>query len=127
MTSIIGSTTRRPDLTVSRSGHIDISARIVKELGLHSGDVVDIDVTGSEFYFYVRIRNAVGSHYAKCFPTRRHSQGGHMRCYCRQLARCLLEMSGLNNVSTARFPCGDPVNRNGQILIPILTRLNLTK
>lgn len=127
MTSIIGSNTRRADLSVCRSGNIDISARIVKELDLRPGDVVDIDIAGSEFYFYVRVRNAVGSHNAKCFPTRRNSPKGHMRCHCQRLARGLLDKAGLNGVSTARFPCGSTVIRDGQKLITILTRLNLTK
>lgn len=127
MQTILNST-RRSEITIRRSGVIDLSARVVRLLGIAAGDVIDIGIHSGEFMLYLRLRSAVGSHQARCFPSnKRRNPRGHMRCYSRTLAVRMLDLVIPRSETEASFPCGEPVTVDGHICVPILTRVNLSK
>lgn len=118
--------TRRPDVTFRRSGRIAISTRVARRLSLSPGDVIGICAEGGEFLLHVRLRSPEGSHEAKCFPACRSRPAGHMLCHSPRLARSLLDAAGIADAPVARFPCGYPLDIDGETYIPILTRLPIT-
>lgn len=119
MTSILPNS-RRPDLTVNISGRIDITARVARLLNLQPGDVIDVSVSGPEYYLYVRhlASEIVGRHEGKCFATRPTGRGS-LRTWSVRLAKALRAASGSREL-IVRFPCGDPVIIDNKIHIPII-------
>ncbi len=91
--SILGHT-RRPDITFSRQGKVELSARLSRLLNLMPHDVVDIlqdDRTG-DCYVYCKHRSNGTRHDAQVFPTNRY--GNHFRLHSKKLCRAVF----------ARFP-----------------------
>lgn len=124
MTSLLPNS-RRPDLTINLSGRIDITCRIVRMLGLHPGDVIDVCMIGPEYYLYVRhhVQNLVGRHEGQCFPT---SRGGHgsYRTWSVRLARAIRAAVGNANAAL-RLPCGDAQLIGDRLYVPIIIRCAL--
>ncbi len=100
--------TRKPDLTFHSSGLIDITARVVKALALHPGDVIDIAHDDREYYLYVKHRNALGRHEAQCRATNRGLTCNNLRAHSRNLCRLVLGING--NSTAARLPVGTPTD-----------------
>lgn len=123
MASLLGNTTRRPDIAFHKSGRIEINARIARALTLRRGDVIDVDSSQGEYYLRVRYRAALGSHEAKVYPTGPHT--GHFRCRSLRLCSSVLSIAGLRDGQVGRFPCGEPVVKQDEIYIPIIIRFNI--
>lgn len=97
---------RKGDLTLYRSGRMDISARIAAWLDLRSGDVVDIaQCEDGEYYLYVRGKGTglTGRHRARCFAANRRRSRA-FRVYCTSLTGPLLDMLGTDK---AQIIAGD--------------------
>ncbi len=121
--SILGNT-RRADISFSKTGKIDITARIVKALGIERGDIIDIMVGGGEYYLYVSAHASqiCGRHEAQCYPSKRG--GHHFRAYSRRLCAAILKIAGIT--IHGNFPAGEVVEINGHKAIPIITRNNIS-
>ena len=118
--------TRRPDITFHCDGRIDITARVAKALSLHPGDVIDIAHDDSEYYLYVKHRNAVGRHEAQCAATYKGRTCNNLRAHSRRLCQAVLKVNG--NYTTARLPVGEPVQHNSLgITLPIIIKYNIPK
>ena len=116
MQSILGNT-RRTDITFHADGRIDISARLVKELSIRKGDVIDVLTDGLEYYLYVKLHAPVaGRHEAACFPT--HSRSRHFRAWSKRLCQAMLP-GGKDHAS---LPAGDPVTLPAGTAIPIICK-----
>lgn len=109
-----------PDIKFYPSGLITLSARVVKLLGIKEGDVINVMTEDKEHYLYVQYRSPLGKFSGKCL---KHKRGSHyMRVYYKDLARAMI---GLNKGEEAYFRIGEPISSNGQLLLPIITRINL--
>ena len=115
--------TRRHDITVARSGRIDLTARVVHLLDIRPGDVLDISIDGCEWYLYVRLRAPlIGRHVAQCYPSsRRGRTSGSYRLYSKQLADAVYSATGRTD-SVLRLPCGTPVTIANKLYLPIIIR-----
>ena len=127
MKSLLGKV-RRPDVIFRDDGHFDLTARVVRLLGLSPGDVVDVLTDGCEYYFYVRCHaeQASGGRYeARVYPS--SSKGGHhYRGYSRRLCEAMLKAAGATK--KVCLPCGTSItDSEGRCLLPIIVRLNLTE
>jgi predicted aspartyl protease len=115
MTSIVPKS-RRPDITFTQSGCIELSARVVRALGIEAGDVIDIGREGREHYLYVAIRAAdkVGRH--RC-EVRRVMRGERTsRVY--SVAHCRYFLAdGQEKVS---LPVGEVTEVGGYKAMPII-------
>lgn len=90
MTSLLEDS-RRPDITFHNDGRIDITARLVRKLGIGKGDVIDVKTDGIEYFLYVRHRAAdlSGTHEAQCYPTN-SGKSHNFRCYSARLCKALI-------------------------------------
>lgn len=125
MKSLIGPV-RRPDVIFRNDGHFDLTARVVRALDIHPGDVIDVLYDGCEYYLYVLARAAdiCGRYETACFPSRRGAH--HFRGSSKRLCRAILDACGAP--TRAALPCGDPVfDDGGRRLLPIIIRVNLSK
>ncbi|MGN1228655.1 MAG: hypothetical protein ACI4T5_03260 [Prevotella sp.] len=107
MENIIASL-RKHDITVYRSGRIDISARLAKLLSLQQGDSVNIAKDGDEFYIYVAHRNSTshGRQYSACvYPS--SFGGGSFRLQFKQLAQRFMQLCAYDGM-VMRLPAGSP-------------------
>lgn len=123
MKSLLQST-RRPDITFHSSGRIDITARLVRMLGIGRGDVIDVKTDGMEYILYVRHRasDISGAYEAQCYPTN-NGRTHNFRCHSRRLCRALIN-AVRPSASELRLPAGDPVETAGisQTAVPLITR-----
>lgn len=121
MQSILKSN-RRPDISFSQSGQINLSAHVVKVLDLHPGDAIDIQTDGFEYYLYVRSPATPGARYeAQCFPS--NKKGKHFRAYSRRLCKAML--AACNCTKKIELATGETVTQGGVKYITIITRLIL--
>lgn len=121
------STTRRPDITFYPNGRIDVTARIVKMLGIQSGDVIDIAKDGEEYYLYVKKKavEAHGNHETALYPAVKRSN--NMRCYSQRLTNSIRELCNYPPGIILRFPAGETKEKEGKLVVPLITKLNITK
>lgn len=126
MKRLLGNTTRRPDITFRADGRIDITSRIAKALGLAPGDVIDVaEVYSGEFCLYVRHRACVcGRHEGRSYPVMKGYQNGAYRVWSRRLCDAVRAAAGCSAVNL-RLPCGEPIEIDGQLHIPIILKLAL--
>ena len=109
-----------PDIVFRPSGLITLTSRIVRILDINEGDVINILQDNGEYYLYVQHRSPIGKFCGKCL---KHKNGSHyMRVYYKRLSDIIISMSG---DSEAHYKTGEPINHNGRILLPIITKLNL--
>jgi len=123
MVSLLGNS-RRPDISFYRDGHINITARVAKQLQLQAGDVIDIAYHLGEYYLYVRAKGEqlIGKHKAQCYPTK---QGSHnFRCHSSKLCQSIMQISGATDA--AKLPTGQYVVRNGCPAVILIVRNNLS-
>lgn len=124
METVLGNSTRRPDITFYRNGRIDITSRVTKIMNLREGDVIDIGMERGEFILY-RLRKAEeakGRHEAQCYSShkgRRHPSR-NLRAYSKRLAEHILDIVNAGNI--ARIWAGETVELEGHgtaiIIIP---------
>lgn len=131
MESILGNSTRRPDITFYRNGRIDITSRITKLMNLREGDVIDIGIERGEFILY-RLRkaeDAKGRHEAQCYSShkgRRHPSR-NLRAYSKRLAERILNIIKAGDI--ARIWAGEAVEVEdyGTAVIIIPASYNIIK
>lgn len=124
MKSILGESTRRPDITFYKSGLINFSTTITQLLGLNDGCVIDLlhDKQG-ELYLYVRTRccgdfRCKGKVYSGKKGTRSY------RIHSVKLSRYVLDHCGIEN-EKASFVVGAPKITDFGLALPINTKLIL--
>lgn len=109
-------------------GHIDITAKVVRILGLFPGDSIDIMDSDGEYYLYVAHRGADktgGSYEAVCYKSNKLRGGRHLRAQSRRLCNAVLEICGHDK--RAALPVGYAIEQDGRVFVPLITRLNLNK
>lgn len=98
MESLLGNRHRRADISFYRSGRIDITSRIVKQIGLRDGDVIDIGFESGEYYLYCLAKSdtLVGRHEAQCHSTKKgkHHPSNNLRAYSKRITDVMLKVSG---------------------------------
>lgn len=126
MESLLGNS-RRPDIKFFRSGKIDISSSIARQLRLERGDTLDIVTHRGEYYLVVRCRSsrAIGRNEATCIPTNSSKSCSNFRAYSKTLCSAILSETGGDE---ARLPGGESqVIEPYGTAIPLITRNNLIK
>lgn len=117
--------TRRPDITFSANGKIDITSRVVRALGIRPGDVIGIMTLPGEYYLHIarRKEDLIGRHEAQCHPTRKNSN--FFRAWSRRLTSAILSQYG-SGASRAEIMVGQIIEIDGQKALTLITR-NLPK
>jgi hypothetical protein len=131
MESILGNSTRRPDITFYRNGRIDITSRITKLMNLREGDVIDIGIEKGEFILYClrKAEDVKGRHEAQCYSShkgRRHPSR-NLRAYSKRLAARILDIARAGDI--ARIWAGETVEveDHGTAVIIIPASYNIIK
>lgn len=123
MQSILGETSRRPDISFYASGRIDITAHVARILELREGDVIDIVIDNNgEYLLFVRQRagDFPGRFEAQVHATSKSSKRcRNFRCHSVRLCKAMLQASGCSFV--ARLPVGvaSPVPQLGMTVMLI--------
>lgn len=119
---------RRPDISFSRNGLIRISARVAAILSLRPGDAINISVLDSEgrqpeyMLHAVRCSGASGRYEAQCYATKKGSRS--LRANSVRLCCAMLDIAG-TMAADAAFFVGQPVARDGRVLLPVITKCPL--
>ena len=105
MKSLLGSYSRKPDVSFYKNGRIDITARAARVIGIAPGDVLDVAYDGDEYYMFVRSKadECTGRHEAKCWPTKKGSH--NYRAHSKRLCTAIMKLSKAQDV--VRLPIGD--------------------
>ena len=109
--------TRRHDITFNRNGQIRITARIVRLLGLSSGDAINIAANSGEYLLYA-IHDPFGRHQARCYPSNKRSH--NFVANSAKLARALLDSCNITS-DKAEFMIGEPITIQDKKYLPIIT------
>lgn len=118
--SILGRT-RRPDITFSRQGRVELSARLSKLLSLAPRDVVDIlhDNRNGECYIYCKHRSNGACHEAQVFPT--NHNGNHFRLHSVKLCRAVFSLFPTYKDYKLSLPTAEEItNINGHDAVQII-------
>lgn len=102
--------TRKPDLVVHRDGMIEIKSRLVKQLAMREGDIIDVMVDKGEFYLFVRIHNddVVGNHCGRVRSSNKYKYFSHnFRAQSRKLADAIIEAAGWTEDKPLRLAAGE--------------------
>ncbi len=111
----------KPDIRFLKNGAIELSSRVTNLLNIQNGDVINFDFDGIETYLYLDVKNpSTGSYKGICRSSK--NKGRHMRIYWADAARKIIQQSGIEE---AYYRVGDPVERCGKKMLPIITRINL--
>ena len=118
--------TRRPDLVVRRDGFIEIRARIVKQLAMREGDVIDVMVNKGEFLLFVRLQNedAVGNHGGRVRSSHKCRYFSHnFRTWSKRLAEAIIEAAGWTGDKPLRLAAGECVAMEEiGLAVPLITK-----
>ena len=117
---------RKPDISFSDNGRIDICSRLTKMLGLEEGDVIGIAADDTSLrrgiVVYVRYKsaNVKGNHEARVIATKRtKGRPGNLRAYSRAICSYIFDTAKIQIypwddtpisriASTLKFPVGEP-------------------
>lgn len=112
---------RRPDIVFYQSGRIQISTKVAKQIELNSGDVIGFCNDNGEYYLYRRAKNPPGSH--KCRVIRANVRTGSFIAHSHEITNIFFSIcSGKTKLA---IPCGEPIQTEKGITIPIITKLAL--
>ena len=118
-------TTRRPDIAFYRNGRIDISASVVKALGLQRGDSIDVTTDGYEYLLYVSHRAGNGRFEAQCLPTNIKKSTNSFRAHSVRLCRAVRGAVpvGCSVGEILRLPTGTAYHSKmlDQMVVPLIT------
>lgn len=114
---------RRHDIVFHRSGRIDISSNIVRQLNISPGDVINLMESDSEVWLYVCVstQNKGGRYEAQCSPTKPGSR--NFRAWSKRL--CSRFVPENSKIKAVRFASGETQTINGFKSINIITTLPL--
>ncbi len=126
MKSLLG-TYRRSDVIFRADGRFDLTAGVVRALGIKAGDVIDIVTDDTEYYICV-VRHAgilCGRRFeAQVFPSSK--RGSHFRGFSRRLCRSVLDIAGAD--TKAALPCGQlTFDTDGTPILPLIIKHNLAQ
>lgn len=112
--------TRKHDIVVHSNGQIDLGKRVIRELDLHVGDIVDICYERFEHYLYCKRRHdqLVGSHHAQCLSTHR---GRGLRVYSVQLTKHIFSSMQCTQ-PTLRLAVGETTDTEVGTALPIILK-----
>ena len=113
---------RRPDVVFYRAGgRINISSRIVRLLGIHPGDSIDILTDDCEYYLYVAHRaDDTGAFRATCKPV---NSGNRRSMYTNSSAIANTILDACKCTVKVAVCAGAPLEVGGRTVVPLLTRL----
>lgn len=121
-------TTRRPDITITSFGRIDITVRVARLLGLQPGDVVSLLPRAGELYLIRKLPagQVVGRHRGQCAYSSRSK--GSLRTWSVAMAQTIFDAGrpAHGDLQILRLPCGDPEQIDGFTAVPIITQINIT-
>lgn len=125
MTSLIDNT-RRPDVTFHSSGRIDITAGVVKTLGLSPGDIINVATDGYEYLLYVQTKadKVIGCHRGQVYPTNK-SHNHFFRTHSRKLCEAVFKVvRGAGLSGQVRLPVGQAYHSKelDKMVVPLITR-----
>lgn len=127
MTDFLKST-RRPDITVTSFGRIDITVRVARLLSLAPGDVISLLPRGSELYLIRKLTagQAIGRHRGQCAYSSRTK--GSLRTWSVAMAQTIFDAArqAHGDLQILRLPCGEPEQIDGFTAVPIITQINIT-
>lgn len=111
----------KPDIRFLKNGVIELSSRVTNLLNIQNGDVINFDFDGIETYLYLDVKNpCTGSYKGICRSSK--NNGRHMRVYWADAVKHITHPCGTQQ---AYYRVGDPVERCGKKMLPIITRINL--
>lgn len=130
MTSLLGNT-RKADVSFYRNGRIDITARVVKALGIEKGDVIDVVTDCDEYLLYVvhKGKDVSGAHEAQCYPSNIRRTHNY-RCHSKRLCEAIMAAVRTplrRTEETVRLAAGEAYESKwlGKVVIPLITRMTL--
>lgn len=135
MTSILGNT-RKPDVSFYQNGRIDLTARIVKALGIEKGDVIDVAMDCGEYLLYVahKGKDVAGAHEAQCYPSNIRKTHNY-RCHSKRLCEAMMKVAGTPSAKAQGTVAKEPLRlaagmayqskSMGMVVIPLITRMAL--
>ena len=124
MQSLLGNSSRKPDISFYRSGRIDITSKLSKRLDLEAGDVIDIGFDGMEYYLYVMAKgaNIIGRHEAVCRPTNPECpRCRNLRAYSRRLCERIIRAADRDDCARI-YAGGDATISGGRKAVIIIPR-----
>ncbi len=124
MQSLLGNTSRKPDISFYSSGRIDITSHLSKRLDLEAGDVIDIYFDGMEYYLYVMAKKStiVGRHEAVCRATNPECRNcRNLRAYSRRLCERIIRAADRTDCARI-YAGGDAALSGGRKAVIIIPR-----
>lgn len=125
---VVGSNSRRVDITLSRNGRISLSSHVSKVLDLSVNAVVDvaIDTEEGEYYLFRRLsaNDTVGRHEGMCYATSKKSPN-NLRMYSKAITDTIFSaVNPPKGTNILRLWCGSPIALDGiaSVALPIITR-----
>ena len=114
-------TTRKHDVVFHRNGQIDLGKRIVHELDLHAGDIIDILYGDREHYLYCKRRHTdiTGTHHAQCHPAHR---GRALRVFSVQLTNHVFSIFNTPQQQTIRLATGALTKTDSGQALPLILK-----
>lgn len=118
---------RKPDITFFYSGRIDITSRVVKQLGMQEGDSINIGSSneGHDYFLYIQHRHDKKRPFsfdATVRPTKVRSN--NFRAYSSKLCRGLLEIYDAAFKVAPQLGCPMRDDDYG-VVIPLIGLINL--
>ncbi len=126
MKSLLGKSSRRPDISFRADGRIDITSRIAKDLSLAPGDIIDIaEPVKGEYCLFVRHRaGVIGRHIGRCYPVIRDNTSGSYRAWSKKMYYVISDLCDSKDPYLS-FPCGKPFIHESVKFIPIILGIRL--
>ena len=115
---------RKHDVVWHRSGKIELSAYVVKTLGIARGDSIGVMGDNEEYYLYVSSKGDRGIRCkAACYPSNRG--GWNMKAHCKELTDAIFRIVGDADSDKVRMAVGESVERDGVKCVTLLYMLKI--
>lgn len=111
----------KPDIKFMPNGDINLTAKVVSLLGLKEGDSIQVATDDDELYLYIHMRNAIDKNISG-IARRANKTSKSLRVRWIPLCKKIIDMDG--RASFAAYRVGDPYEKDGRIVLPIITRKN---
>lgn len=111
----------KTDIRFCSNGTIELSAKVSQLLGIENGDYISFLEENEEFYIFIHAKASQPlSCKGKCTRSRQKSK--FMRVAWKEACTKVINNDG--RAPEARYRVGEPIQQNGQTLLPIITRRN---